>query len=220
MINIKGIKNLRIYNKMLFSTVFILTFFNDDITKSLDKVFYKEDVIESPIIDLRGFVNISEIEPQEEDLIDNYSGLKISNELEDYVKEISQKYDVPYEAILAIGNTESSGNWNTSGVISKTNDYGLFQINECNLYDIKMNLGYSKEEILYDDKANCEACVYLVNNIMNNANCETIDDIFGMYNGWINWKEKETSVDYVNKCNKCLDTYFNKEEAFENSFKF
>ena len=124
----------------------------------------------------------------------NYSGMALSNELEDEIKRLSDDSGIPYQIVLTIGEQESGGTWNTNGVISATNDYGLFQINKANLSYINTKLGFTKDEIL--------------NDITSRDDVDTLDDIFGMYNGWVNWKKKKMSVDYVQNCSKIMNEYF------------
>ncbi len=141
--------------------------------------------------------------------INEYSGMNLSHELEDDIKRVTEQYNnIPYQIILTIGYRESAGNWNNNGVISSTNDYGMFQINECNLSYIEENLGYSKEEILNDPIKNAEACLFLLNDIVKREDVTTLEDIFGMYNGWVNWQEKPQSVEYVKACMEIMNTYF------------
>ena len=138
----------------------------------------------------------------------NYSGMALSNELEDEIKRLSDDYGIPYQIVLTIGEQESGGTWNTNGVISSTNDYGLFQINGANLSYINTKLGFTKDEILNDPIKNTEACLFLLNDITSRDDVDTLDDIFGMYNGWINWQKKKMSVDYVQNCSKIMNEYF------------
>ena len=137
-----------------------------------------------------------------------YSGMALSNELEDEIKKLADTYNIPYQIVLTIGEQESGGVWNTNGIISSTNDYGLFQINVANLPYIETNLGFTKDEILNDPLKNTEACLFLLKDIMKREDVNTLDDIFGMYNGWINWQKKKMSVDYVQNCSKIMNEYF------------
>lgn len=134
--------------------------------------------------------------------------MALSNELEDEIKRLSDDYGIPYQIVLTIGEQESGGTWNTNGVISATNDYGLFQINKANLSYINTKLGFTEDEILNDPIKNTEACLFLLNDITSRDDVDTLDDIFGMYNGWVNWKKKKMSVDYVQNCSKIMNEYF------------
>lgn len=137
-----------------------------------------------------------------------YSGMKLSSKSEDEIKHIAALYNVPYQIVLTIGERESSGMWNNNGVISSTNDYGRFQINEYNLPYIEENLGYNKEEILNDPIKNTEACVFLLRNIINREDVNSVEQVFGMYNGWVGWKDKPLAVDYSNTCCEIMNNYF------------
>ena len=145
-----------------------------------------------------------------------YSGMLLSHELEDSIKSLAETENIPYQILLTIGYQESAGNWNNNGVVSDTNDYGIFQINECNLAHIEENLGYSKEQILNDPIINTKACLFLLNNIINREDVTTLDDIFGMYNGWVHWKEKSQSLKYVEGCMEIMNTYFPNYEYQKN----
>lgn len=140
--------------------------------------------------------------------IPQYSGMALSHEFEDDLKKLAESYHIPYQILLTIGYRESGGNWNTNGVISSTNDYGQFQINECNLAYLEEKLGCTREEILNDPLKNAEACLYLLNDIIKREDVTTLEDIFGMYNGWVNWENKPLAVEYVDACMEIVDTYF------------
>ncbi len=137
-----------------------------------------------------------------------YSGMNLSNEYEDDIKRLSEIYNIPYEVVLTIGYRESGGNWNNNGIISSTNDYGVFQINECNLKHIEQNLGYSKDEILNDPIKNAEACMFLLKDIIKRDDVTTVEEVFGMYNGWVGWETKPLAVTYSSKCCEIMNEYF------------
>lgn len=58
-----------------------------------------------------------------------YYDCPLDYELQDYIRSICNAYDVPMSLVLAIISAESSFR---PGIISKTNDYGLMQINVVN----------------------------------------------------------------------------------------
>jgi soluble lytic murein transglycosylase-like protein len=55
--------------------------------------------------------------------------IPLSEELQTYTYEKCKEYGVPYNLILAVMQIESGFNTET---VSKTSDYGIMQINECN----------------------------------------------------------------------------------------
>lgn len=219
------IKNLRYTNTMLtFTAVLSMTtlvgsiLFDSNTVEAHELVFVEAEKIEvDNEVNYHDSEYLQQIETlfEEDDLVNNtdgyvceYSGMKISNELEDEVKRLADIYGIDYRIVLTIGERESGGNWNNNGVISPSNDYGAFQINECNLGYIKDNLGYSKEEILYDSTKNAEACMFLLKDIINREDVKTIEDVFGMYNGWVGWENKPLAVSYSSGCLEIMDNYF------------
>ncbi len=58
-----------------------------------------------------------------------YYDVPLSEDLQDYIRELCKKHDVPMSLIMAMIEVESSFR---SDVISGTNDYGLMQINKIN----------------------------------------------------------------------------------------
>lgn len=147
-----------------------------------------------------------------------YSGMKLSNEYENQVKELCELYNVPSELILTIGYQESDGKWDNNGKISPTDDYGEFQINECNHDYIKEQLGYTSDDLLYDPIKNAEAAILLVSDIIKMDSSLSAEEIFGIYNGWTNWREKDTSIRYSNSCFRILCEYFSGFEYGEKMY--
>ena len=146
-----------------------------------------------------------------------YSGMDISNEFEDYLKEkcleyaekYNLDYDTLYKVIMTIGYRESDGKWDNSGKVSDTKDYGFYQINECNLKDAKESKNYTKDDILYDDYKNADYAIYHVCKIMMLDSCKEEKDIYGIYNGWIDYRKSKSAVNYANACMEIENTFFN-----------
>lgn len=67
-----------------------------------------------------------------------YLDIPLSEEIQDYIRELSLEYDVPFELLIAIMETESNFQ---SDLISSTNDYGIMQINKVNHKWLKEELG-------------------------------------------------------------------------------
>ena len=139
----------------------------------------------------------------------NQTSLDKYQNLKSFIIQISNKYNIPYDILETIIHQESGGCWNTNGVISPTSDYGLTQINECNLEKIYNDLGYTKEEILYEAPKAIDAQAHLIKEIIDLYGYEydTINykEVFGTYNGWIKWKNKEISREYADSCMKILN---------------
>jgi len=133
-------------------------------------------------------------------------GMKLSREYENIIVDIAHKYGIDPEIMLTLGNKESDGKWDSNGKISKTNDHGVFQINKINHEHIKEVLGFTSEDLLYDPIKNAEAAAYLISRIMLRSDVNSLDEIFGMYNGWTEWRN--ASIEYVNECHEIMNTYF------------
>ena len=148
-------------------------------------------------------------------------------EYQEYIYEMSIKYDIPFNILMTIADNESNGLFDTNGKISEYDDYGLFQINICNHDLIFKELGYDSKDLLNDPYKNIEAASFLVKKICNMYKEDDYENIFGTYNGWINWKDKETSRNYaangiqkINEIyNKLDDELFEKEEENERTRK-
>lgn len=69
-----------------------------------------------------------------------YFDVPLSYEIQDYIRENCEEYDVPMELVIAMIEHESSFR---ADVISKTNDYGYMQINTINHEWLSETLGVS-----------------------------------------------------------------------------
>ncbi len=145
-----------------------------------------------------------------------------SIELQEFMHEMSNKYDVPFNIIMTIADIESNGLFSNNGVISSTNDYGEMQINICNHDAVYKEFGWTSSDILNDPYKNIEASVWLIKGICdryrNEINNGNVEEVFGTYNGWINWKNKQIAVDYASKAMDKYNNVYNKteEELYNN----
>lgn len=80
----------------------------------------------------------------------------LDTELQKYISELCIQNDVPMELILAMIDHESSYR---ADVVSKTNDYGLMQINRCNHEWLQEELGISD---YLNPKENVRAGIYII----------------------------------------------------------
>jgi hypothetical protein len=157
---------------------------------------------------------IDEVEDTEIDE-NSYYNVPCSTELQDYMYQMGDKYGFPGEILMVLIYRESGGLYNTNGVISKTNDYGLAQINEYNLSYVQKTLGFSKDEILNDPYKCIEAAALLVRDIFkaNHFDSNNFDyaTVYGCYNGWLTWQKKEASREYSEGCMEIMNENFNEE---------
>ena len=141
-------------------------------------------------------------------------------EYQRYMLEMSEKYDVPFNILMTIADNESNGLFDNNGKISDWDDYGFFQINICNHDLIFKNLGYEPSDLLNNPFNNIQSATYLIKNICNmfeeDLKNNNYENIFGTYNGWVNWQSKDTSKEYVIKATEKINTIYNKpnEELF------
>lgn len=151
------------------------------------------------------------IEPVYEPIIETrtYYAINATEQLQDYINMKAEEYSIPAEIAFAIIERESGGTWNTNGVISKTNDYGLSQINICNHDTIYDALGYTTDDLLYNEEKNIDAMFYLLQGIFNQYGYTkdnySSENVFGTYNGWLNWRSINSSVNYANGCLQILE---------------
>ena len=99
-----------------------------------------------------------------------YFAVNLPKDLQDYMFELCEEYNVPPALIIAMMERESRFNPNA---LSRTNDYGYMQINKGNFEWLKNTLGISN---LLDPKENILCGVYIIsshlkknNNNINNA---------------------------------------------------
>ena len=133
-------------------------------------------------------------------------------ELQDHIYDMSEKYGVPHKVMMTIIDRESGGQWNTNGVISYTNDYGIAQINKCNEEEIMAVFGWTMEDILHDPYKCIEVEAYFLKGLMDRYDytLESYDaeNLFGSYNGWLNWRKKEMAVKYAEACMEIMEEKF------------
>lgn len=133
-------------------------------------------------------------------------------ELQDHIYDMSEKYGVPHKVMMTIIDRESGGQWNTNGVISYTNDYGIAQINKCNEEEIMAVFGWTMEDILHDPYKCIEVEAYFLKGLMDRYDytLENYDaeNLFGSYNGWLNWRKKEMAVIYAEACMEIMEEKF------------
>lgn len=100
----------------------------------------------------------------EEEAIEQIPQLDIplSQELIDFIWEMSQKYEIEYELIVAVIAIESDFK---TDCISNTNDYGLMQINKSNHKWLKKQFGFTD---FTDPYQNIEAGCIILKDCFNN----------------------------------------------------
>ena len=226
-LNNKKIKNLTIYitsfaigvgvSSLAFASYNLVNDFKEVSELEFEKINETSNLNDDGLVFARTrYQDIINVDDNMQVIDNHYSGMALSNEYEDFIRNLCYKYsslynldyDALFKSALVIGDQESDGKWDCNGIISDTDDYGEFQINVSNHERIKEKFGYTPEELKNDKKKNAEAAIWIMAENMQSKYCSTEEDIYGMYNGWINWKEKKESVKYVQECLAREDIYF------------
>ena len=234
----KGVAIL-LAGSMILSSAAILSSKKEE--TSLDTNVVQEDVIDKKasedeevndkqeILDnFKEYTTVDEILKREEELkslclTDDdkiYKDCKLSPEVQRFIYEQSIVYDFPVDLTFAIIDTETQGEFNSSGVKSIEYAEGYFDIGltqQNSIYSVKnqfckkFDISYDKalNLVQYDDFVNIVACFIKYNEIRDKMckdyginNVESYYSEFaGRYNGWDNWRNYNISVTYVNNFN-------------------
>lgn len=144
---------------------------------------------------------------EEEEANKEYSGMALSHQYENYIVEKSEEYNVPPEVMLCLGNVETGGTWDCTGVCSNGN-YGNFQINWSNIKQIHEHFGWydtideTREALKDDEEKNAEAAIWIVSRILECYHCQNFQTLCMSYNGSAN------RVNYAYACAGIMDKYF------------
>ncbi len=122
--------------------------------------------------------------------------------LQEYVQDICNEYGIDHKLVLALIGCESSYQIDA---VSKTNDYGLMQINKCNFKHIKEQFG---ELDFLSAKDNILAGVYILSLIKDYA--KNNNELLMCYNLGVNgakakWAKGVYSNTYTEKVQKQMD---------------
>ncbi len=125
-----------------------------------------------------------------------YYDIKLSMSKQDYVRKMCKKYDVSFELVLAVMKVESGFNEKAK---SKTNDYGIMQINKGNHNYLRKKLGVNN---FLDFKENTEAGIYMLSRYTSKHT--DIHKVLMCYNlgegaAAKKWKKGKTETAYSNK---------------------
>lgn len=131
-----------------------------------------------------------------------YYDIDFDYELQEYVQDICNEYGIDHKLVLALIGCESSYQIDA---ISKTNDYGLMQINKCNFKHIKEQFG---ELDFLSAKDNILAGVYMLSLVKDYA--KNNNELLMCYNLGVNgakakWAKGIYSNTYTEKVQKQMD---------------
>lgn len=175
-------------------------------------VTVKEETVDfEPMISTDAIMEEINSNQTTEELVYNQPNMDLDTQR--IIKQVAEEYQVPYRYLMTIADVESDGKFDNHGVISSSDDYGVMQINKANIPTLCERLNTTPDSILYDDETNIRASATILKDIINL--CEqkygTVNDeeVYGCYNGWINWREKEISRNYVEKALNLQNAIYN-----------
>lgn len=139
-------------------------------------------------------------EPQKE-----YFDVPLSNELQDYIDEVSLKYSVPCELVYAMIEVESNFRPN---IVSSTDDYGLMQINKINHEWLSEALGITD---FLDPKQNILSGVYMISQHLEATDGDMVLALMRYNNGATGakrlWNKGIYSTSYTDKVMAAYENY-------------
>lgn len=155
--------------------------------------------------------NISKVQAEEQEPVIDLEDVKIyydvplDFEVQDYLFEQCEKYDVPVELVLAVINKESNFKANA---ISKTSDYGLMQINKVNHKWLRKQLGVTD---FLDAKQNILCGVYILSghlkSVDGDINKALMQYQFGIAGAKRLWKKNIYSSKHTRNVVKLYEQY-------------
>ena len=177
---------------------------------TLDKVYKRQEELEN-----LGLIDSDKI----------YENCALSASLQHFIYEQSIENEIPFDFLLSIIYVETRGNFNSSGQVGVNDegnwDLGLTQQNSISsLSNFQEKYGVdgfneAYELLRYNDYVNVCAAFLVCEEI--NKQFDSFDpyEYAGCYNGWLNWREYETSLEYVKIFQEAYDTVFVEHHTVE-----
>lgn len=125
-----------------------------------------------------------------------YYNVPLADDLQEYTQDLCKEHGVQYELVLALMSAETDYRTN---IISKTNDYGIMQINKINHERLSKTLGITD---YLDPEQSIRAGIYMLSEIAENY--DTPQEILMVYNrGHAGakrlWRQGTTTTKYTNR---------------------
>lgn len=145
---------------------------------------------------------------QTEEPAREYYDVPLSEEMQDYIFELEEKYNVPSAVIIAVIDKESRYN---PGAVGGLGEQGYMQINPCNNEWLSKELGVSD---FFDPEQNIECGTYILSMMLEKYG--TVNKALMCYNcgegGASNlWKKGVTETDYCRAIAEIMDGLTMKE---------
>ena len=142
-----------------------------------------------------------------------YFDVPLSTDLQDYIREICEEKEVPMELVIAMIDVESSF---TADVISRTNDYGLMQINICNHETLTKNLDVTD---FLDPYQNVKCGIYIIAGHLQKTDGEIVLALMRYNCGATGakklWDKGIYSTDYTDKIMTAYNSYIEESRPTE-----
>lgn len=153
-----------------------------------------------------------------------YKDCKLSPEIQRFIEEQSIINGLPVDFTFSIIATETRGEFNSTGTESYNgpgdSDLGLTQQNTvssvasfCKKYNISYDEAY--ELIRDNDYFNIVSAFLEYDEIRSRFDSYQPTEFAGCYNGWLGWRNKSISRQYVNIFDDYYNNYFNKYHDVE-----
>jgi hypothetical protein len=134
-----------------------------------------------------------------------YFNVPLSEDLQDYIRSLSEEYEVPMELILAIIEVESSFNPNA---VSGTDDYGYMQINSVNFDSLSEELGITN---FFDPQQNILCGIYIISQHLKATDGDITKALMRYNNGPTGakrlWEQGIYSTRHTDKINTAYEFY-------------
>lgn len=155
----------------------------------------------------------SEVVNSENNIIYLYDQPLLPIDLNIHMYRMSEKYHVPYQALISIAHVESEGNFNNHAKTGCSGDQGVMQINPENYPVLLEELGYTPDQIQNDDKVNIECAAYLLEdmydrNVKRNGQID-MDELYREYNGGGDFKNIPVTEEYLSKIYEAIELFYN-----------
>ncbi len=154
-----------------------------------------------------------------------YKKCSLSAEKQHFIYEQSIVHDLPVDFMFSIIDVETRGQFNSSGTQSynpwnDTYDLGLTQqnsksslLNFCKVYNVKYNTAF--ELVKNNDYVNICAAFLQIKEIQSRIKDFDPDEYAGCYNGWLEWRKKKISIQYVDLFTDAYDKSYTKHHQVE-----
>jgi soluble lytic murein transglycosylase-like protein len=151
------------------------------------------------------------VEPIVEEVF--YFDVPLSTDLQDYIREMCEEKEVPMELVIAMIDVESTF---TADVISRTNDYGLMQINICNHETLTDNLSITD---FLDPYQNVKCGIYIIAGHLQKTDGDIVLALMRYNCGATGakklWDKGIYSTDYTDKIMTAYNSYIKESRPTE-----